>query len=157
MALFPGGPKGRPGLAELFQNRLRMRQSTFSIATHLYRRLAAMEVVRQMTGGVYKDARPADSDREDIVVQVSSAVFLPGDTARAQVLIYSSPVFSDRGDAVELIPDYKRLEYLCAQVTDGLDEVLDEGCLTWVEAQTFSQEGEMFCVRLEVALSVRSR
>ena len=121
-----------------------MKKSTFSIATLLYRRLAGLDVVREITGGLYKDARPVNSDKEDIVIQASGALLEPG------------PVFSDRGDAVELIPDYKRLEYLCSKVFDALDEVFSEGCLTWVDAQTFSSQGEMFCAEMEVSVSLRA-
>lgn len=133
-----------------------MRKSNFSLASHLYRRLAGLDVMREITGGVYKDARPANSDREDVVVSAEQGVFQAGGVAKAKIRIYTAPVFSDRGDAVELIPDYKRLEYLCARVFDALDQVLSEGCLTWVDAQTFSAQGDMFCAELEVSLSVRS-
>lgn len=133
-----------------------MKRSSFSVASLLYRRLALLDVVREMTGGVYKDTRPADSDREDIVIQSNGAILEAGSAAKARLILYSAPVFSDRGDAVELIPDYKRLEYLCARVFDGLDQVLTEGCLTWVDAQTFSAQGDMFCAEMEVSVSLRS-
>lgn len=133
-----------------------MKKSTFSIATLLYRRLAGLDVVREITGGLYKDARPVNSDKEDIVIQASGALLEPGAVAKARVVLYTSPVFSDRGDAVELIPDYKRLEYLCSKVFDALDEVFSEGCLTWVDAQTFSSQGEMFCAEMEVSVSLRT-
>ena len=108
-----------------------MKKSTFSIATLLYRRLAGLDVVREITGGLYKDARPVNSDKEDIVIQASGALLEP-------------------------IPDYKRLEYLCSKVFDALDEVFSEGCLTWVDAQTFSSQGEMFCAEMEVSVSLRA-
>ena len=133
-----------------------MRKSNFSVASHLYRRLAGLDVMREITGGVYKDARPANSDREDVVVSVEQGIFLPGGVTKARVVLYTAPVFSDRGDAVELIPDYKRLEYLCARVFDALDQVLSEGCLTWVDSQTFSAQGDMFCAQIEVSVSLRS-
>lgn len=141
--------RGRPKNVE------KMRKSTFSIASHLYRRLMGLEVVREITGGVYKDARPANSDKEDIVIQAAEAILEPGGSAKARIVLYTSPVFSDRGDAVELIPDYKRLEYLCARVFDGLDEVFSGDCLTWVDAQTFSSQGDMFCAEMEVSVSLR--
>lgn len=54
-----------------------------------------------------------------------------------------------------MVPDYKRLEYLSGRVYDGIDEVFSGGCLTWIDSQTFSQQGDMFCCVLEVAVSVR--
>lgn len=54
-----------------------MKKSTFSIATLLYRRLAGLDVVREITGGLYKDARPVNSDKEDIVIQASGALLEP--------------------------------------------------------------------------------
>lgn len=132
-----------------------MRRSTFSIASHLYRRLSGLDVVREITGGVYKDTRPANSDKEDIVICAESPILEAGGTSKASILVFTSPVFSDRGNAVEMVPDYKRLEYLCGKIFDGIDEVFFAGCLTWVDSQTFSPQGDMFCAELGVSVSLR--
>lgn len=132
-----------------------MRKSTFSIASHLYHRLSGLDVVREITGGVYKDTRPADSDKEDIVIIAEGPILEAGGSSKANIRVFTSPVFSDRGHAVEMVPDYKRLEYLCGKIFDGIDEVFFAGCLTWVESQTFSPEGDMFCAQLEVSVSLR--
>ena len=132
-----------------------MRKSTFSIASHLYNRLSGLDVLREITGGLYKDSRPMNSDKEDIVVSAEGQITESGGIAKAKVMIFTSPVISDRGDAVEMVPDYKRQEYLSGRVYDGIDEVFSGGCLTWIDSQTFSQQGDMFCCVLEVAVSVR--
>ena len=132
-----------------------MRRSTFSIGSHLYHRISSLEVVREMTGGVYKDARPVNSDREDIVIHATQSIVECGGVGKARISIFTSPVFSDRGDTVEMIPDYKRLEYLSGKVFDGIDEVFSGGCLTWVDSQTFSRQGDMFCAEMEVSVCLR--
>lgn len=132
-----------------------MRKSTFSIASHLYNRLSKLDVLREITGGLYKDSRPMNSGKEDIVVSAGGQIAESGGIAKAKVMIFTSPVISDRGEAVEMVPDYKRLEYLSGRVYDGIDEVFSGGCLTWVEAQSFSQQGDMFCCVLDVAVSIR--
>ena len=132
-----------------------MRRSTFSIASHLYRRLSGLDVVREITGGVYKENRPANSDKEDIVISAEGPILEAGGTSKASIRVFTSPVFSDRGNAVEMVPDYKRLEYLCGKIFDGIDEVFFAGCLTWVDSQTFSPQGDMFCAELGVSVSLR--
>ncbi|MBR4401904.1 MAG: hypothetical protein IKT29_00045 [Flavobacteriales bacterium] len=132
-----------------------MIKSNFSILSHVHHRIEALEVSRQITGGVYKSVRPAGSDKEDIVIYAQDFIPRAGETARVKIEIYSAPVFSSREDAVDMVPDFKRLEYLSGLIFDGIDEVFYAGCLTWVESQRFSREGDMFCSTMEICVSLR--
>ena len=132
-----------------------MTKSHFSILSHVYHRIMALEVARQITGGVYKSVRPAGSDKEDIVIYAQDFIPRAGETARDKIEIYSSPNFSSRADAVDMVPDFKRLEYLSGLIFDGIDEVFYAGCLSWVDSQRFSREDDMFCCHMEICVSLR--
>lgn len=132
-----------------------MKKSNFSIMSHVYHRIVGLSVVRELTGGVYKNARPVDSSVEDIVIKADDCIVEAGSSVGVTLLIYSAPVFSDRGAAVELVPDFKRLEYISSCIFDGIDEVFMGGCLTWVEHQRFRSEGDMFCCEMNIKVCLR--
>lgn len=66
-----------------------MRKSIFSIASHLYNRLSGLDVLREITGGLYKDSRPMNSDKEDIVVSAEGQITESGGIAKAKVMIFT--------------------------------------------------------------------
>lgn len=98
------------------------------IATILYQKLAASPVKDELTGGIYKMARPVNSDKEDVVINVLALTSNQLQQAVANVNIHVPNLKLSTGTNQDgSQPDTARMEVLTGMVEAVLKEVRGQG------------------------------
>jgi len=94
-----------------------MIKTDIDIKDDLYAWVALCPVAGLISGRVYKDQRPLNSDKEDIVISILSGSGKQMQEVTANVNIFVPDI--RRGN--DMIEDTARLKVLCAQAASDLD------------------------------------
>lgn len=116
--------------------------TTFDIENILWKKLDSSSLKTAITGKIRKLERPANSDKEDIVVNSLPAPNTKLQIAVANINIFVPDITKSENGVQEKLPDHKRMKTLTDAVIGVVNEVFDGTYYYEVQQQQMIEDKE---------------